>query len=80
MTLRCTIEIVPRGDESKKKTIRVLDIHNIGRSNEDPDLYYYRVVSEGEHLFNVLHQRADGAEKLVSIVTDEYYKESVLRK
>jgi len=32
LTLRCTIEIVPHGDEERKSNICRLDISNVGRS------------------------------------------------
>lgn len=69
MTLRCTIEIVPFGDEERKRTIGVLNISNIGRIGWD-DYAYEAKLEELERPRSIdpvtfEHARADGAWRCV---------------
>ncbi len=40
--LRCTIELIPRGDESRKRTLGIVEIANDGTGT--PEVGNYRVV------------------------------------
>lgn len=71
MTLRVTLEIVPFGDEEKKRTIHIIDICNEG-SKTDLGRTRYRAVAKPEPfrlannlpIFKLAHYREDGAIKL----------------
>ena len=71
MTLRCTLEIIPFGDEEKKRVIRTLNISNVSFTEETPDGYNIYVIEVDDYKnYNdktprVLHKREDGAEELV---------------
>ena len=85
MTLRCTLEIVPHGQEEDKLKIGVFNIHNV-RTIEDlgfGNVYCeYRVDIKGtdKHeddtdVFRVHHNRRNGAEELVRKVLEKYVDE-----
>ncbi len=46
MPLRVTLEIIPRGDERRRKTMGTLEIENTGDHPEHPKLanYHYRMT------------------------------------
>jgi hypothetical protein len=74
MTLRVTLEIVPFGDETKKRTIRQLDIFNMGQVPGSNN-YEYGVIdidpeknTGGLYQETVYHLRDHGASALVSKV------------
>ena len=77
MTLRCTLSIVPCGDEEKTYEIGKLDIFNEGRILED--LCQYGVINLGNDILDtpglftnkVYHKRGDGAWALVRKVLNE---------
>ena len=69
MTLRVTIEIVPFGEESQKRTIETINISNWEQIGFD--LYNYRIEDNRYKEFReddewVEHSRKDGALILVS--------------
>jgi hypothetical protein len=81
MTLRVTLEIVPFGDESKKRVIRQLDIFNMGvaaptEDGWDRGGYYEYGIIDIDHEKNtgglyeetVLHRRWEGVCELVAKV------------
>lgn len=86
MTLRCTLEIVPYGDESSKYLLREFDISNVGvveRQGFGHDLCAYWVdvyeptLADGRVLERAFplpetHDRRDGAELLVAKVLETY--------
>lgn len=69
MTLRVTIEIIPFGDESNKRTLHVVNISNTGKV-ERPGMkglglynYIVREIDEnGKNLepYTCIHQRSQG--------------------
>lgn len=63
MTLRITLEIVPLGEEKDKRTIRTIDVSNIGRY--DNRLHSYSIKVDGELINSTIrHNRDNGAERL----------------
>ena len=67
--LRVTIELVPLGDESRKRTLNVLEIENVGGDGNIGD-YHVRLSSEnrrGTYQFATVRRfkRARGAVALV---------------
>lgn len=70
MTLRVTVEIVPLGDESRKRELGRMDISNITydrtKENEYGEIADYIVRSEGRSAYNVRgHRRSNGFWTLV---------------
>lgn len=73
MTLRVTLEIVPYGDETRKRVISRLDIFNMGRaSGEDVGVCEYGIIhidneknTAGLYEETVLHQVEHGAWDLI---------------
>jgi hypothetical protein len=65
MTLRLTLEIVPFGDEDKKRTIEVVNISNLGWADEGADYKYLiehnKYKARDPESPTVSHLRADGA-------------------
>lgn len=57
MTLRVTLEIVPHGDEKRKYSIGVLDIHNKGEADLGHCQYHAQQYSDG---LTLLKETADG--------------------
>lgn len=47
MPLRITVELIPRGDERRKRVIGVMDIENTGDHPEHPKLANYRYRMTG---------------------------------
>lgn len=89
MTLRVTIEIVPFGIENNKRTLNILNIHNIGKVEhllEDDlkehvsDFYQYEVDETDENgekkePYTVIHQRSKGFWDLIYRATwDRIFK------
>jgi hypothetical protein len=88
MALRCTLEIIPFGDENHARTIRVFDISNDGTVHRgafgnDLCAYWVKVFDpkvselsadsfETEFPLPELHNRRDGAEVLVMKVLETY--------
>lgn len=73
MTLRVTIEIVPWGDEGRKRTIRQFDISNMSAFGSHSQVDDYKVKVDLEDAFIIKdHDRRDGAEVLVARVLDTY--------
>lgn len=74
MTLRVTLEIVPGGVESNKRTIHTIDISNIGTTRfhqEYGEECEYSIIHNGTALTEtVKHFRNDGASILVQAVLD----------
>lgn len=81
MTLRVTLEIVPFGDETKKRVIRQLDIFNMGIAKPTEDgwdrggYHEYGVIdidpeknTGGLYQETVMHRRWEGATALVGKV------------
>lgn len=71
MTLRVTLEIVPRGDETRKREIGMLDISQ--HTMVGWDEYEYEVIDMtpldgGVHTQRVYHPQSDGAWSLVKQV------------
>lgn len=69
MTLRVTLEIIPFGVESNKRTIEVINISNVEQT--DLDLFVYRIEDNRYKEFReddqfVEHKRSDGALQLVA--------------
>lgn len=80
MTLRVTVEIVPHGDESRKRTLNVLNIHNTGTKTWAGATRYV-VDMDGWRLDrNFLHDREDGALVLVRRVLDNLHKAKPLHE
>jgi hypothetical protein len=74
MTLRVTIEVVPHGDESRKHSIHVLNIHNTGTKTW-AGATRYAVDLDGWRLDRMfLHDREDGALVLIRRVFDNLHK------
>lgn len=69
MTLRVTLEIVPFGNEEKKRVIETINISNLGQI--DFGVYQYGVehnkYKTREYDVVVEHTRSDGAIKLVEL-------------
>ena len=68
--LRVTVEILPFGDESKKKTLRSVSIINDGTHENHPDYGNYRVEhtdGNGESFTFEIHNhvRSDGLDCLL---------------
>lgn len=66
--LRVTVELVPFGDESRKKTIGIMNIANDGRGSSEVGHYDVRLEDDRdvERNARVLHyQRSRGAWSLV---------------
>lgn len=67
MTLRVTLEIVPFGDESKKRIIETINVSNLGRyQGDDSDLFQYVIEHNNYKNYTdttprVSHFRKDGA-------------------
>lgn len=77
MTLRCRIEIVPGGDETRVRELARFDISREGRSGGGKE--YYQVVeldqenrTGGMWQQSILHDRKLGAIQLVRHVLDRW--------
>lgn len=67
MTLRVTVEIVPFGEEENKRTIGILNIHNVKSFGlglceyvADVKTWDWNNREETRHLTNIRHTRQDG--------------------
>ena len=71
--LRITVELVPHGDEDRKKTLDVLEIANFGStSNDGESKYRYRRPTDCKEWFgHIEHQRSRGFWPLVGKVIKE---------
>ena len=73
MTLRCTLSIVPWGNEESIYEIGRLDINNQGQLSRS--VYQYQVIdlgdTPGEFNKKVLHFREDGAWELLRKVLSD---------
>lgn len=72
MTLRVTLEVVPFGIEDNKRTIKTINIHNIGQTHsQDPDQCEYSFDVDGNTApETVIHFRSEGAPELVRKVLE----------
>ena len=84
--IRITIDLIPNGDEKKKKSLYHVDIVNYGRGTIKRGQYYYEMVEHdhiGEGLIhyipitkgcNIKHNRSDSIFKLLFKVIKDSFK------
>lgn len=75
MTLRCTLEIVPFGEEDAKRTISTINIHNSLDVDAEGRYRYYGDV-DGKDISNIWHYRKHGAHHLLNLFLEEMLYES----
>ena len=85
--IRMTVELVPFGDESNKKTICTAEIANMGYVDKhvDPNLCKYRVVVDGDRNAlkiecEVEHFRDEGIMRLLATATETTWYDAVVRE
>lgn len=84
MTLRATIEVVPFGIESEKRTIAVVEASNTGCRYSGECTYKGMVDNRHRdvpvwHLHGIKHVREDGALELIRKVIEQYLNKGLGR-
>ena len=75
MTLRCTIEVVPLGHESRKYCIGTLNIHNVGKIGDKSEYdFEYQDDVFRKITGRVQHNRDDGALVLIGETIAELWR------